>query len=147
MFRQLLAAGVAVAILASPALDAQTALSARFDTAFAKSLTGEFAAFVYGDPTYLVLNVRNAAGIAESWIVEGGSTGEILRYGWSPKPPAMLGQTLVVQGFPLKPDVALTLDLPHPSERMVAAAKARRWMHGFEVTLPDGRVLPFGSRN
>ena len=147
MSRQLLAAAVAAAVLASPSLDAQTGLSARFDTASARSLTGEFAGFVFGDPTYLVLNVRNAAGVAESWVVEGGSSGEVMRAGWGPKPPAMLGQTLVVQGFPLKADAALTVDVEHPSERMLAAAKARRWIHGFEVTLPDGRVMPFGARN
>ena len=146
MFRQLLSAGMALALLASPALDAQTGPSARFDTAFAKSLTGEFAGFVFGDPTYIVLSVRNAAGIAESWVIEGASSGELMRDGWSAKPPVMLGQTLVVQGFSLKPDVALALDMPHASERILAAAKARRWMHGFEVTLPDGRVLPFGAR-
>lgn len=146
MFRRLFAAAAALALFVSTTLEAQTTLSARFDTAFAKSLTGEFAGFVFGDPAYLMLNVRNAVGMAESWVVEGGTSGEIMRNGWGPKPPAVLGQTLVVQGYPLKPDAALTVDVEHPSERILAAAKARRWMHGFEVTLPDGRVLPFGAR-
>lgn len=134
------------------------ALKAEYDTAKVTTLTGNVAQIDFlGADTALMLMTR-VPGVG-AWAVEGDSRAALERAGWefrvdiatvpantqatvsvylpSDGSPAQARLMQLIEGSPLDARARST----HTS-----LLKNRRFAYGLELTLADGRKLPFGNR-
>jgi hypothetical protein len=104
---------------------AHHAFSAEFDENRPVKLQGTITQVDWINPhSWIHIDVKRADGTMESWTVEGGPPGVLIRRGWTKNsiPP---GTEILVEGFQAK-DGGLRAN-------------------GRDVTLPDGRKLFLGS--
>jgi hypothetical protein len=96
---------------------------------------------------YLLVKNENSKGKTEEWAVEGDSIDKMRAAGYSDDIVKM-GAIISVRGFRARPgaNVADTIaGLRRGAlERVMDLAKARRIMYGTEITLADGKKVPFG---
>jgi hypothetical protein len=124
--RVLLAAAAACLFLAQDrSVVAHHAFSAEFDANRPVKLRGTVKKVDWINPhSWIHLDVKRADGGTDSWMVEGGPPGVLVRRGWT-KTSLMPGTEILVEGYQAKDG----------SQRA----------NGRDVTLPDGRKLFVGS--
>ena len=142
------------AVQNQPPLD----LKAEYDTSKVETLTGNIAQIdALGAEASLIL-MTGVPGLG-AWAVEGDSHAALERAGWrfgadNPTVPANTKATLSVylrsDGTSAPARLMQLIEAYPPQGRARAThaslLKGRRIAYGLEVTLADGRKLPFGSR-
>ena len=125
---------------------AQSAVAAQFDTTRTVTIAGTVNEVMFpAGRSYLAIETKSAAGATEKVVVQGNGLGVLKKAGWSPKGTVPLGAAVSVTAYRPRPGADLTAALPPGSPEVVLeAAMAGRLLSGIEVTLPDGRKLPFG---
>lgn len=125
--RKLLTLVAAVAALATTAapLRAHHAFGAEFDANRPVTLKGVITKMEWVNPhSWIHIDVKTPDGTVQSWMVECGPPGALVRRGWS-KASVPSGLEILVEGYQAKDG----------SNRA----------NGKDVTLPDGRRLFAGS--
>jgi hypothetical protein len=118
-------AAVSVALAAAPSLTAHHAFSAEFDANRPIKLRGTVTKVDWINPhSWIHLDVKKDDGKVESWMIEGGPPGVLVRRGWT-KTSLAPGTEILVEGYQSKDG----------SQRA----------NGRDVTFPDGRKLFVGS--
>ena len=118
--------GVAVTlVLVTVPIAAHHAFSAEFDATKPVALRGTITKMEWINPhAWIHLDVTNEDGTVESWMIEAGPPGALVRRGWS-RDSVVLGTEVLVEGY----------------QALDGANRA----NGRDVTFPDGRRLFAGS--
>ena len=117
-------AGLGFLATTAPAL-AHHAFSAEFDSTKPVKLSGTITKMEWINPhSWLHLDVTQEDGTVESWMVEAGPAGVLVRRGWT-KDSVEPGTEVIVEGY--------------------QARDGSRRANGRDVTLPDGRRLFAGT--
>jgi hypothetical protein len=99
-------------------------------------------------PVYLLIKKEDSTGKSEEWAVEGDSIDKMRVVGYSDDIVRM-GASVTVRGFRARPGakVADTIRGARRGalERVMDLAKAGRIMYATQITLADGKKVPFGS--
>ena len=112
-------------ILAAAPVAAHHAFAAEFDSTKPVRLRGTITRMEWINPhSWLHLDVTQEDGTVESWMIEAGPAGVLVRRGWT-KDSVEPGTEVVVEGY--------------------QARDGSRRANGRDVTLPDGRRLFAGS--
>lgn len=121
-----LAAGVALAVVASPSpVVAHHAFAAEFDATKPVRLRGKVTKVEWVNPhAWIHIDVTDEDGTVTAWMVECGPPGALVRRGWK-KNSVAPGTEVLVEGY----------------QAIDGAPRA----NGRDVTLPDGRRLFAGS--
>ena len=124
--RELLPLTAAVSVLVMTATaGAHHAFSAEFDESRPVTLRGVITEMEWVNPhSWIHIDVMGPDGKVESWMLEAGPPGALVRRGWS-KASVPVGLEILVEGYQAK------------NGSLKANAK--------DVTLPDGRRLFAGS--
>ena len=124
--RKLLPLTAAISLLVmTVAASAHHAFSAEFDESRPVTLKGVVTEMEWVNPhSWIHIDVKGPDGKVESWMLEAGPPGALVRRGWS-KASVPVGLEILVEGYQAK------------NGSLKANAK--------DVTLPDGRRLFAGS--
>ena len=124
--RKLLPLTAAISVLVmTVTLSAHHAFSAEFDESRPVTLKGVITEMEWVNPhSWIHIDVKGPDGKVESWMLEAGPPGALVRRGWS-KASVPVGLEILVEGYQAK--------------NGTLRANAR------EVTLPDGQRLFAGS--
>lgn len=123
-------AGTLIAVVAgswtaAAPVAAHHAFAAEFDATKPVRLRGKITRMEWINPhSWIHLDVASDDGTVESWMIEAGPAGVLVRRGWS-KDSIEPGTEVVVEGY--------------------QARDGSRRANGRDVTLPDGRRLFAGS--
>ena len=119
-------AGVGVGLLlVSASVQAHHAFAAEFDAGKPVRLRGKITKMEWINPhSWLHLDVEKEDGTVESWMIEAGPPGALVRRGWS-RESVIPGTEVLVEGY----------------QAIDGAFRA----NGRDVTFPDGRRLFAGS--
>ena len=119
-------AGLGVGLLlAGAAVQAHHAFAAEFDASRPVRLRGKITKMEWINPhAWMHLDVEKEDGTVESWMIEAGPPGALVRRGWS-KDSVIPGTEVLVEGY----------------QAIDGAFRA----NGRDVTFPDGRRLFAGS--
>jgi len=114
-----------VAVLATVPVVAHHAFSAEFDAKRPVKLRGTVTKMEWINPhSWIHIDVKDAKGKVESWMVEGGAPNALLRRGFT-KDSLPVGTEILVEGYQAKD----------------GSTRA----NGRDITLPDGKKLFVGS--
>ena len=120
-----LAAAAAALFAAAAPARAHHAFSAEFDADRPVTLKGVITRMEWVNPhSWIHIDVKGADGTVQSWMIECGPPGALVRRGWS-KASVPSGLEILIEGYQAKD----------------GSLKA----NGKDVTLPDGRRLFAGS--
>ena len=109
----------------APAASAHHSFAAEYDANKPVTLTGSVSKMAWINPhSWIYIDVKKPDGTAESWAVEAGPPGTLLRAGFT-KESLLPGTVIKVNGYRAK-DGALRAN-------------------GRDITLPDGRLLFVGG--
>ncbi len=112
-------------LLAGAAVQAHHAFAAEFDANRPVRLRGKITKMEWINPhSWMHLDVEKEDGTVESWMIEAGPPGALVRRGWS-KDSVIPGTEVLVEGY----------------QAIDGAFRA----NGRDVTFPDGRRLFAGS--
>ena len=101
-FRSWIQLGALLAVLAPAAALAHHSFAVFFDSQKSVTVTGVVTEFKFVNPHgVIVLQVKNAAGVAEEWKVETNSPSILRRRGWAPD-SLKAGETITIEGWPGK---------------------------------------------
>ena len=119
-------AGVTVGLLLATApVASHHAFSAEFDATKPVALRGKITKMEWINPhAWMHLDVTKEDGTVESWMIEAGPPGALVRRGWS-RDSVVTGTEVLVEGY----------------QALDGALRA----NGRDVTFPDGRRLFAGS--
>ena len=119
-------AGVGVGLLlVGASVQAHHAFAAEFDASRPVRLRGKITKMEWINPhSWMHLDVEKEDGTVESWMIEAGPPGALVRRGWS-KDSVIPGTEVLVEGY----------------QAIDGAFRA----NGRDVTFPDGRRLFAGS--
>lgn len=119
-------AGLGVSLLvAGASVQAHHAFAAEFDANRPVALQGTITRMEWINPhAWMHLDVENEDGTVDSWMIEAGPPGALVRRGWS-KDSVIPGTEVLVEGY----------------QAIDGAFRA----NGRDVTFPDGRRLFAGS--
>ena len=99
-------------------------------------------------PVYLLIKKEHPTGKSEEWAVEGDSIDKMRVAGYSDD-MVQMGAFVRVRGFRPKPGAKVADTIPGARRgallRVVDLANAGHIMYGTQITLADGRKVPFGS--
>jgi hypothetical protein len=97
---------------------------------------------------YLLVKKEDSRGKTEEWAVEGDSIDTMRVAGYSDD-IVTVGSVVSVRGFRARPGAKVVDTIAGPRrgalERVMDLASAGRIMYGTEITLGDGKKVPFGS--
>lgn len=114
-----------VAVLATVPVVAHHAFSAEFDAKRPVKLRGVVTKMEWINPhSWIHIDVKDAKGKVEAWMVEGGAPNALLRRGFT-KDSLPIGTEILVEGYQAKD----------------GSTRA----NGRDITLPDGKKLFVGS--
>jgi Family of unknown function (DUF6152) len=141
--------------LVSAGVDAQTPRQRMIAENYDTSKPFTFEGLLWGQATlrppasvYLLVKNEDSKGKTEEWAVEGDSIDKMRVAGYSDDIVKM-GAIISVRGFRAKPGVNVADTIAGPRrgalERVMDLAKAGRIMYGTQITLADGKKVPFGS--
>jgi hypothetical protein len=117
--------GLALGFMAGPAIEAHHAFAAEFDSTKPVVLRGTITKMEWINPhSWLHLEVKNKDGTVETWMIEAGPPGALVRRGWK-KDSVIPGTEVLVEGY--------------------QALDGSRRANGRDVTFPDGTRLFAGS--
>jgi hypothetical protein len=121
-----MAVGIGVGLLmVGTSVDAHHAFSAEFDANSPVRLEGKITKMEWINPhAWMHLDVEKEDGTVESWMIEAGPPGALVRRGWS-RESVVPGTEVLVEGY----------------QAIDGAFRA----NGRDVTFPDGRRLFAGS--
>lgn len=128
----------------------QLVIAQNYDT----SRPFSFSGMLYGQATldppasvYLLIKNETSPNKSEDWAVEGDAIDRMRAAGYSDDIVRM-GMVVTVRGFRAKKGAAVVDTIAGPKrgalEHVMALAKAGHIMYGVEITLPDGKKVPFG---
>ena len=122
----IIVAGLGVSLLvAGASVQAHHAFAAEFDANRPVALQGTITRMEWINPhAWMHLDVENEDGTVDSWMIEAGPPGALVRRGWS-KDSVIPGTAVLVEGY----------------QAIDGAFRA----NGRDVTFPDGRRLFAGS--
>ncbi len=122
----IIVAGLGVSLLvAGASVQAHHAFAAEFDANRPVALQGTITKMEWINPhAWMHLDVENEDGTVDSWMIEAGPPGALVRRGWS-KDSVIPGTAVLVEGY----------------QAIDGAFRA----NGRDVTFPDGRRLFAGS--
>jgi hypothetical protein len=101
-FRSWIQLGALLAALAPAVALAHHSFAVFFDSQKSVTITGVVTEFKFVNPHgVIVLQVKNAAGVAEEWKVETNSPSILRRRGWTPD-SLKAGETITIEGWPGK---------------------------------------------
>ena len=122
----IIVAGLGVSLLvAGASVQAHHAFAAEFDANRPVALQGTITKMEWINPhAWMHLDVENEDGTVDSWMIEAGPPGALVRRGWS-KDSVIPGTEVLVEGY----------------QAIDGAFRA----NGRDVTFPDGRRLFAGS--
>ena len=116
---------VALGLIAVASLEAHHAFAAEFDSTKPVALRGKITKMEWINPhAWMHLEVRKPDGSVESWMIEAGPPGALVRRGWK-KDSVIPGTEVLVEGY--------------------QAIDGSRRANGRDVTFPDGTRLFAGS--
>jgi hypothetical protein len=119
------AALLGIVLVSGVVTSAHHAFSAEFDATKPVKLRGTVARVDWINPhSWIHLDVKGADGSVETWMVEGGPPGVLIRRGWT-KNSLKPGTEILVEGFQAK--------------------DGTKKANGRDVTLPGGEKLFLGS--
>jgi hypothetical protein len=99
-------------------------------------------------PVYLLIKKEDSTGKSEEWAVEGDSVDKMRVAGYSDD-IVRAGLVISVRGFRAKQGAKVADTIPGARrgalQRVVDLANAGHIMYGTEITLPNGKKVPFGS--
>jgi hypothetical protein len=122
--RAFIGAGLGLLVAAAPAV-AHHAFAAEFDATKPVKLRGRITKMEWINPhSWLHVDVTTEDGTVESWMIEAGPPGALVRRGWR-KDSLVPGTEVLVEGY--------------------QARDGSRRANGRDVTFPDGRRLFAGS--
>ena len=125
LVRAVLGACVAASFILGPAASAHHAFSSEFDATRPVSLRGTITRMEWINPhSWMHLDVVNDDGTVETWMIEAGPPGVLVRRGWD-RDSVKAGTEVRVEGY--------------------QARDGSNRANGRDVTLPDGRRLFAGS--
>ena len=112
-------------LLVGAAVQAHHAFSAEFDASSPVRLQGKITKMEWINPhSWMHMDVEKDDGTVESWMIEAGPPGALVRRGWS-RESVIPGTEVLVEGY----------------QAIDGALRA----NGRDVTFPDGRRLFAGS--
>jgi hypothetical protein len=96
---------------------------------------------------YLLVTATDAKGNEQHWAVEGDPIDELKRRGWKDDALTM-GQVITVTGHPVRagqrPQDRMPARGRGAMQRAFTLANEGRLILGTEITLADGKKIPFG---
>ena len=99
-------------------------------------------------PVYLIIAKEDSRGRREEWAVEGDAIDQMRKAGYSDD-IVRVGASVTVHGFRARPEARVADTIPGARrgalERVMDLAKQGRIMYGTQITLADGKKVPFGS--
>lgn len=130
-------------------LAAHTAISQDFDMTRPATIKGQVAGVMFGpDNSYLLIDVSDASGKSQRWAVQGNGMGVLMKDGWTPKGTVRPGDAVSVVTFRPRSSAKLAESLPSSIDmKILELAKTGHVLRGTEVTLADGKKMPFGPSN
>ena len=146
---------VAVLGLVGAALAAQTTRQQMIAKNYDTSKPFTFEGALYGQatlrppaPVYLIIAKEDGRGRREEFAVEGDAIDQMRKAGYSDD-IVRVGASVTVHGFRARPGAKVADTIPGARrgalERVMDLAKAGRIMYGTQITLADGKKVPFGS--
>jgi len=112
-------------LAAAPSMSAHHAFAAEFDANKPVNLRGTVTKMDWINPhAWIHIDVKNADGTVDKWMIEGGAPNALLRRGFT-KESLVAGTEILVSGFQAK--------------------NGTKRANGYNITLPDGKVLFVGS--
>jgi len=139
---------LSLGMVAAFAADDRT-VAENFDTTKTVTLKGTVTGVLVppGVPVCILIDVNAPTGKPQHWVVEGDTLGRLRQAGWaffSSPGTVKLGDTITVSTFLAKAG-SKAADLLVTSLQLPDKLKPARVAHGIEVTLPNGKKLPFGA--
>jgi hypothetical protein len=101
--------------------------------------------FPPGPHSYLVVDVKDATGKTERWVIQGNPPGALMRDGWNLRESLRLGDAVTIVAFRPQAGSKVTEAIPVAAgAQILELANTGRLLHGTQVTLSDGKSLTFG---
>ena len=117
--------GLILGVMTGPSVEAHHAFAAEFDATKPVALRGKITKMEWINPhAWMHIDVKNADGTVESWMIEAGPPGALVRRGWK-KDSVTPGIEVLVEGY--------------------RAIDGSNRANGRDVTFPDGTRLFAGS--
>ena len=123
------------------------AQSQAFDVTHPLTLRGTVSQLVFspGPHSYLVVDVKDATGESERWVIQGNPPGALMRDGWNLKESLRLGDAVTIVTFRPRTGATVAEAIPVAAgAQVLELANRGRLLHGTQVTLSDGKTLTFG---
>jgi hypothetical protein len=137
--------------LATAPVFAQDSVADKYDTKKTVTLTGTVNRmwFAPNIPFCIVLHIKENDGKIQKWVVAGDSASALKSAGWAFGPPPMgtlnFNDKITVTAYLPKKGSKAAEELAASSPELAEVLKDARLAHGVEISLANGKKLPFGA--